>query len=140
MSVRMGSAMTASLASDAARQALVAALQRKVERLEGLRPPTEERLISTGSPPLERLLPGGGLRPGSLVEYLSPGAGSGAGTLALAAAREACSDTRTLVVVDRSRTFYPPAAAAWGIDLVRTLVLHPADDAAELWSLDQALR
>jgi hypothetical protein len=115
-------------------------LQRKVERLEGLRSPTEDRLISTGSPPLDQLLPSGGLRRGSLVEYLSPGAGSGAGTLALAAAREACRDVRALVVVDRNRTFYPPAAAAWGIDLSRTLVLHPADDDAELWALDQALR
>jgi hypothetical protein len=136
----MTATMTTRRAPDAARQALVAALQRQVERLEGLRPPDRERLISTGSPPLDQLLPGGGLRPGSLVEYLSPGAGSGAGTLALAAAREACQDTHTLVIVDRSRTFHPPAAAAWGIDLGRTLLVQPADDAAELWALDQALR
>src|SRR5688572_32232769 len=116
-------AMTAPrLAPAAARQALVAALQRQVQRLEGLRPPADERLVSTGSPPLDQLLPGGGLRRGSLVEYLSPGAGSGAGTLALAAAREACRDEegqshRAFVIVDQSRTFYPPAAAAWGIDL-----------------------
>src|SRR5688500_2504040 len=141
MSVRMRVAMTAPrLAPDAARQALVAVLQRQVQRLEGVRPPAEERLVSTGAPPLDRLLPGGGLRRGSLVEYLSPGAGSGAGTLALGAAREACRDARALVVVDRCRTFYPPAAAAWGIDLARTLVLQPADDAAKLWALDQALR
>ncbi len=127
------------------RQALVAGLQRQVERIEGIRPPDDERLVSTGSPPLDRLLPGGGLRRRSLVEYLSPGAGSGAGTLALAAAREACRDEqgeshRALVVVDRSRTFYPPAAAAWGIDLAQMILLQPADETAELWALDQALR
>jgi protein ImuA len=126
-----------------ARQSLVAQLQHRVERLEGQKPPGEEPLVSTGSPALDQLLPGGGLKRGSLVEYLSPAAGSGAGTLALAAAREACrheEGQRALVVVDQSRTFYPPAAAAWGLDLSQTILLHPADSAAELWALDQALR
>jgi protein ImuA len=100
----------------------------------------DERPVSTGSPALDRLLPARGLARGSLVEYLSPGPGSGTGTLALAAAREACAGGRALVVVDRSRTFYAPAAAAWGIDLSQLLILQPADDAAQLWALDQALR
>src|SRR5688500_11667072 len=138
--------MTASRSTlDPARQALVASLQRQVERTLGRRPAEDERLVSTGSPPLDQLLPGGGLRRGSLAEYLSPGAGSGAGTLALAAAREACRDEegqshRAFVIVDQSRTFYPPAAAAWGIDLSQTILLQPADEAAALWALDQALR
>jgi protein ImuA len=122
------------------RQALLATLRRQVECLEGLHPPGDTRTISTGSPALDRLLPAGGLARGSLVEYLSPGPGSGAGTLALAAAREAYREGGALVVVDRSRTFYPPAAGAWGIDLARVLLLHPTDDAAQLWALDQALR
>jgi hypothetical protein len=127
-------------AAEVARDALVAVLRRRVERLEGSRPLEDARLISTGSPALDRLLPAAGLDRGSLVEYLSPGPGSGVGTLALAAAREACREGRALVVVDQSGTFYPPAAAAWGIDLSRTLLLRPADDAAALWALDQALR
>jgi hypothetical protein len=130
--------MIASFASD--RQAVVACLKQQVERLEQHHRPLDERPVSTGSPALDRLLPGGGHARGSLVEYLSPGAGSGAGTLALAAAREACAEGRALVVVDRSGTFYPPAAAAFGIDLAQMLILRPADDAAELWALDQALR
>ena len=124
----------------ASRPALVADLRQRLARLERSSRPADERPVSTGAPPLDRLLPGGGLHRGSLVEYLSPGAGSGTGTLALAAAREAANDGRALVVVDRSRTFYPPAAAAWGIDLARTLVVQPANDASELWALDQALR
>jgi len=121
-------------------QTLVAGLRRQVARLEGISRPADERPVSTGSPALDRLLPAGGLARSSLVEYLSPGPGSGTGTLALAAAREACADGRALVVVDRSRTFYAPAAAAWGIDLSQTLLLQPADEAAELWALDQALQ
>src|SRR5687768_11852380 len=102
-----------------AREALVASLRRDVARLEAGRPPEDERAISTGSPVLDRLLPAGGLRPGTLVEYLTASTGSGAGTLALAAAREACREGQALVVLDadiltRSVSegirFYPPAA------------------------------
>ena len=123
-----------------ARQALVATLRREVARLEAGRPPDDERPISTGSPALDRLLPADGLRRGTLIEYLAPAVGSGAGTLALAAAREACRDRRALVVLDRAASFYPPAAAAWGIDLCSLLVLRPANAADALWACDQALR
>ena len=135
-----------------AREALVAGLRRDVARLEARRGPEDERVISTGSPALDRLLPAGGLRPGTLVEYLTASTGSGSGTLALAAAREACREGRALVVLDAGTLtrrasegsclcrFYPPAAAAWGIDLSAMLVLRPTNEADALWALDQALR
>jgi len=149
-----------------AREHLVATLRREVARLENSRPPEDDRPISTGSPALDRLLPAGGLRRGMLVEYLAAAPGSGAGTLALAAAREACRGGRALVVMNQpvdpacragSRTggqsldsgparqagptyFYPLAAAAWGVDLTQLLVLRPANRADALWALDQALR
>jgi len=142
-----------------AREALVASLRREVSRLEAGRPPEDEVPISTGSPALDRLLPAGGLRRGTLVEYLTSAAGSGAGTLALATAREACGEGRAFVVVDgsvidtlrvpfeadgtRSATtthFYPSAIAAWGIDPSAMLVLRPVSEADALWTLDQALR
>jgi protein ImuA len=140
------------MASLASAHELVASLRREVARLEAGRPPENERPISTGSAALDRLLPAGGLRRGTLVEYLRPAAGSGAGMLALVAAREACRDGRAFVVLDRpipTRSasegerfgrFYPPAAAAWGIDLSAMLVLRPDNDADALWALDQALR
>jgi protein ImuA len=135
-----------------ARQAFVASLHREVARLEGGRPPQDERLLSTGAPALDRLLPGGGLRRGTLVEYLTPASGSGAGTLALSAAREACREGRAFVVLDRTtlapsasegsrlKHFYPPGTAVGGIDLEMMVVLRPASEADALWSLDQALR
>jgi hypothetical protein len=36
--------------------------------------------------------------------------------------------------------FYPPAAAALGIDLRRMVVVHPANQADAVWALEQALR
>jgi protein ImuA len=112
-------------------------------------PPEDERPISTGSSALDGLLPAGGLRRGTLVEYLTTGSGNGAGTLALSMAHEACQEGQALVVVELRRDgtrsvpttyFYPPAAAAWGIDLAAVLVLRPANKADALWALDQALR
>jgi protein ImuA len=140
-----------------ARKALVASLQRQVARLEAGRPPDDDQPVSTGSPALDSLLPAGGLRRGTLVEYLTASAGGGAATLALSAAREACREGRAFVVLDVVGTlrvplpqdgtrsvpttkFYPPAAAAWGIDLATMLVLRPPNQADALWALDQALR
>jgi len=61
----------------------------------------------------------------------------------LVAARQACQGTqedRALVVLDRRRLFYPPAAAALGFDVNRIMVVRPGDAREELWALDQALR
>src|SRR5262245_47060294 len=141
------------LSSLQARETLVSSLRREVARLEMSRPPEDERPISTGSPALDGLLPAGGLRRGTLVEYLTAGSGNGAGTLALSAASEACQEGRALVVVEQDRgqgtgnskqesvsRFYPPAAVAWGIDLSAVLVLRPVSEADAGWALDQALR
>jgi hypothetical protein len=75
-----------------------------------------------------------------LVEYLAPQGKQGAATLALIAARMACQDGRLLVVCDRQRRVYTPAAAAWGLDLKNVLLVWPATEAEELWALDPALR
>lgn len=97
-------------------------------------------LFSSGCAELDRLLPEGGWRRGVLVEWLAATAGSGAGSLALLVARQAASSGGVLVVLDRQGHFYPPAAAAWGVDLGRLLVVRPRQDSEELWALDQALR
>lgn len=77
-------------------------------------------------------------RRGALVEYLADG-GSGATTVALMTAREACRDGGALVVVNRSRRFYPPAAAMFGLNLA-TIVVRPPTRKDELWALNQTLR
>jgi cell division inhibitor SulA len=74
------------------------------------------------------------------VEWFVEEPGNGAGTLALLVARQACQETGTLVVLDEARRFYPPAAAACGIDLRRLIVVHPRHARDALWAWDQALR
>jgi hypothetical protein len=97
-------------------------------------------VVSTGYAVLDRFLPQGGLHRGTLAEWVAREQGSGATTLALTAARQACGETGTLVVVDGRRTFYPLAAAACGIDLSRLLIVRPQHDRDESWAIDQALR
>ncbi len=115
-------------------------LRRQIAAVESGLHAENAGVLSTGASALDALLPRGGLRRGSLTEWLGAGMGGGAQSLALLAAREACREGKSLVVVDRQRRFYPPAAAAWGIDLARLIVDHPANDADELWACDQALR
>lgn len=122
------------------RAALVQALQAQVDQLEGRRA-AAAGTCSSGLPALDRLLPAGGFRRGSLVEWLAAEAASGAETLSLFATRQACGEDRTaLVVMDRRGGFYPPAAAAWGISLESLILVRPANAADELWAWDQCLR
>lgn len=119
---------------------LVQRLQEQIARLEKGRRGTEAAVVSSGCPPLDALLPDRGLRRGALVEWFSDGDGTGAGTLALLAARQACADGGVLVVLDTERQFYPPAAVRGGLAWEQLLVVQASTAADQLWAMDQALR
>ena len=96
---------------------------------------------STGIVGLDRLLPGGELRCGTLLEWLADGDGTGAATLALLSAAHLLRKTSgALVVVDPSGEFYPPAAAQLGVPLDRLVVVRPRGVRETLWTVEQALR
>lgn len=103
--------------------------------------------ISSGFPAIDRLLPEGGYLRGVLVQWLT-GGGLGADYLSLVLARQACENGGALVVADPFNQFYPPAAAAIGINLDHLVVLRGkhldrADSQGQtdfFWSIDQALR
>ncbi|MBB73479.1 MAG: hypothetical protein CMJ75_03070 [Planctomycetaceae bacterium] len=99
-----------------------------------------QQAVTSGCLSLDDLLPDKGFARGTFVEWLGEGAGSGAGFLALVAAREACREDGVAVVVDTQRRFYPPAAAAWGLDLSRLLLVRPENEKDMHWAVDQALR
>lgn len=131
--------------SSARRPTPHATIRELQDRLRGWESAPGQRakvLVSGGSSALDGWLPEGGLHRGTLVEWLEDGPGQGAGALALAAAREACRQGAALVVVDDPQSecrFYPPAAAALGIDLERTLIVRPAGAADAAWAVSQAL-
>jgi hypothetical protein len=99
--------------------------------------------VSTGCDAFDTLWPAGGVERGTLVEWFpSPLAehGSGCATLALVVARQIAAEGGALVVVDRAKTFYPPAALALKIARQSLIIVRPASAADELWAIDQALR
>src|SRR5882757_3103204 len=122
-----------------ARGQLVSGLRRQLERWDAAGAAEDAAGFSCGAAAIDRLLPGGGLRHGMLIEWLS-GVEGAVATLGLLSAREACREGGVLVVVDRAQTFYPAAAAVWGIDLERMIVVRPRNARDELWALVQALR
>src|SRR4051794_5392147 len=133
----------ADLSQHDGREQLVSGLRRQLGRWEAAGAAKDAIVFSSGVAAVDRLLPGGGLRHGMLIEWIagpSGAVGGGAATLGLLGAREACGEGGALVVIDRGQTFYPPAAAAWGIDLDRMIVVHPKNARDELWAAIQALR
>jgi protein ImuA len=124
---------------DPPRGELVGALRAELRRLEKTNHPARE-ICSSGSPALDRLLPAGGFRHGTVTEWLADEAAAGAGTLALIAARSAAWEGGAVVVMDRNRGFYPPAAAALGLDLENVVIVRPRDRREEQWAWEQVLR
>jgi hypothetical protein len=134
--------------------------------LDGLGLSFERReTVTTGFSSLDRLLPAGGVRRGSLVEWLAGGdaaAGDAGGAISLACAvacrladprrtdQSRASQASTIVVVDRGQRFYPPAVTPWldaladptvkGGGRPHLVVARPSRDDDELWTIDQALR
>src|SRR5437868_7675896 len=99
-------------------------LAERIRTMEADRPHFQAS-VSLGITPLEKVLPERRLPAGSLIELLTPTPGAGAWSLALTMARHACGTHKALVIADAERNFYPPGAAALGIDLERTLVIRP---------------
>jgi len=122
------------------RRQIVAQLRSELQHWEKARDAERSSLLSTGWSDLDKILPENGLRRGGLVEWLAAAPGSGAGTLALAAAREAARDGGPVVVVESRSEFYPPAAALAGIELTQLIVVRVRSAQDEIWAVDQALR
>jgi hypothetical protein len=135
----------------AARTATIAALRHKLAEAQGWHAlrysqgHASHEIISTGIPALNALLPAGGLRQGTLCEWLAE-EGTLAATLALHAVREAIrseeenAGAKVWALIDEAGDFYPPAAAGWGIDLDRLLLVRPADARQAAWAVEQCLR
>lgn len=124
-----------------ARSRLVRTLKEQMTRLERARSrDTGGGVVSSGCEALDRSLPEGGFRRGTLVEWFSVGNGDGRETLALYTARQACREGGAMVVVDQAKEFYPPAVVRLGIELDQLVVVCACNRADNAWALDQSLR
>jgi protein ImuA len=124
---------------DSSRTELLHTLARRIEEIESERRPGPSA-IRLRIPALEKLLPRRRLQAGSLVELLSAEAGAGAWTLALLLAKAVCGTRRVLVILDGEGCFYPPAACQLGVDLDRTVVIHPRRRGDVCAAIQQSLR
>lgn len=96
--------------------------------------------IPFGIPALDELIPGRGMEPGSVVEWVMPTDGCGAEVLALQSMRGKLHSCRLWAVVDPQGEFHPPAACGWGLPLDFLLLLRPTSVADAIWTVEQCLR
>ena len=125
--------------SRASRLEVIGDLKDRLRQLEQSHRPIRTTVFSTGCA-LDRLLPGQGLAPGTLAEWLSEGDGTGAATLVFSVTGFVLRAGGSVVVIDGPREFYPPAAAALGMPLKHTVVVRPASAGEAVWALEQSLR
>lgn len=123
--------MTAKLLS---RTELIAELRRRIEKIV----PAGGQPIPLLLPPLNALLPAGGILPGTLLEWVSE-ADAGVYRLALACLPFSLRQERTWAVVDAEGAFYPAGLHGLGVDFERIYRVHPRKRDF-LWALEQTLR
>jgi len=100
---------------------------------------TAWNVVSSGHRALDAILPAGGFRGGTLIEWLAAEHGVGATALAFQAAREAMRGGRPLVVVDQAGHFFPPALSM-DFDRNHLLLVRTPRAVDADWACDQALR
>jgi hypothetical protein len=115
-------------------------LTARIREIEAATPAPGPVAPAAKLPMVDRLLAPAVLGAGSLLELLGDIDGAGAWTLGLYWARHACALHRPLVLVDGRGWFYPPAAAALGIDLEHVILVRPASRRDGQAALDLALR
>lgn len=96
-------------------------------------------IISSGFSELDAVLPDGGLRRGTLVEWLSFEPAMGNTLCCLRAASMAMADERPLVIVEDDATFHPPGLQSL-VDWRRVLLARCPDRRHLEWAVDQSLR
>lgn len=113
-----------------------AILQELRERIQALeRSPNRTGVpgLSSGFPALDELLVHGGFQPGTLVEWIGPGAA----TLALRVAAHVLGDEGICLVIDETGEFYPPGVP---LPLERTVIIRPGGRVMAPWVWEQSLR
>ena len=106
-------------------------------------PTQQAENLSTACQAIDAMLPGGGLKPHAITEWVAESDSSGAAALSLIAAAthlRSLPAASPLLIADLDGTFYPPAAVALGIPMDQIILVRPRRHADLVWAIDQALR
>ncbi|MBA4030893.1 MAG: hypothetical protein C0478_08380 [Planctomyces sp.] len=117
----------------------VVELQEQIRRWERKSVASTTSVLSTGCEAFNELFPAGGIRPGSLVEWLERDAG-GATTVSLAVARNVCPPRRPLILIDPQHELFPLALKGLGFDLSRVVIIRPTSEQEAFWTCEESLR
>lgn len=100
----------------------------------------QQNAIKTGFASLDRALPGGGLCPGTLTEFIVEHQGCGELSLLLPAMKRLTQQQQWAAMINTPHIPYAPAFANAGIVLERLLVVEAESDKDALWATEQLLR
>lgn len=115
----------------------IAELRKQIHQEQNLLESRET--FSTGCPELDELFPAGGLRRGSLIEWVGSGPASGAGTLSLLLAQQ-LPRSGPRIVIDPDREVYPIPLLAAGSEPAAWIFARAQDHSEGLWAFEQSLR
>lgn len=115
-------------------------LQRRIQVLEGRGASVERPTVSTGCALLDQLFPDIGIRKGSLVEWISNGEASCAGTLSLFVGQQLSIRGRSTIIVDVQHQIFVTALVAMGCDLTKLFLIRPTSEREALWACEESLR
>lgn len=118
-------------------------LRARITALEGMKPAAGGDVLPFGLPPLDEVLPWGGLPLGCLHEITLPAeefqAGAALGFAAFCLARLAAARDRPVLWVTRDADLYGPALAAFGLTPDRLILAYPGRTDLQ-WTMEEGLR
>ena len=132
------------------KQRVIADLRAQLSRYGGVSADGDTRrrlrVMTTGAPDIDDVLPAGGLACRGLHEFWrahapeSPNVGAALGFVCAILARAAAVHGGPIVWCTRARDLYAPGLADMGVPPERLIYVHPPNDKATLWVMEEALR
>ena len=126
----------------AAKRDIILQLQKDILPLQGFRPPPAGSAVDLGLGPVATAFPNHSFPTGAVHELLSNGAENAAASGGFIAGLLAAlmQSDRVCVWISSSRTLFPPALRAFGIEPDRIIFIDLSKERDVLWAMEEALK